>query len=1236
MSFDRDFASSTMATTTRATILTIPTSNPTLDANYVRETWLMNTTYLSTLSTVESLALITETTDTQQNNKNDVTSMVDETNVNDSGDDRNAAAALSTSLYISLLNTILVFYRPDITARTQTSEFVSKSSSTKVIPAITSNPPRGATTVVWVVPEALYQDLQSVQQQSRNNIDPDNECSVIVQLPSTGWNSRIVILSDNVDLQTVNDRRDRIQQIHQAIRYRQVPGHNVIGEENNPWMDVPLTTTATASTEVKSTPRGDSLDESVSAPPESLLPRFPSLDAKILSMAATNDLPSQSGLSSYQPLVLNSRTPIPFETELFRGTLLVILRPPNSNTLATEDPFWYEKIFQSKKRRCFINVQGQFKTVPKGVVYAGAEISQPMKLGLITKGVCSILLKLVERFNTNIHSSFGTTDPNSDSLEAAHIVAPAYSFFERLVITKPNEPPPSILNEIDESTESVQRRKSSTSQSTQPTLWNTNDTYTFSFYSMYIDLPTWQLVGLPASGDIGLQTFWGSSLLRICMYDKTDGMAQKQHVLTKNQYAFSVQLEFLGRKGENRKESSIVPMENQSISRQTSEDGAIDDYSGHDKKSKKSNIFDTDRRLRHNLLLQQQSIQGKNCSESQLFFHESSSCDSSIDEHDDDDDLPFFDAKESHSVINDDYTDIPVSQTPPIQQASTIPIDDKLMQQLSVLDQYCPYWVELCVPSRNTSSVQYVTAFACCVKADSTSLTATFRLESDCANVLDGYVDNSTSTTVAKSMESTMDRFSSRISSLEKLRRCMGLVLSDEYGSTVSHLRTMSFFREECGKANSYDADFLSETKSKPVIPNNVGLACFVARAYSDRHWVEEWACLYERHITFRHLEKRKSSEFVVILSNVIRVKKLPLDACPCDSQYPMLAVSTLASTVYIMFASDTVMEKWRQMIDPSQKQKEGTSRIIESLGAAADDFLHKSSIWNCKNRRILNCGSYYFRVDTEAIDALNPLLVAENALRQGTELSTNGIENCTENQLRDFITSAAKLKHAFVSGLDEVSRLAFYLNVYHTMISHAYLVLGPPDSSLKWINYFNNIAYQVGDDIFSLSELEHSIIRANMSYPTQFLSRFVIPKSAYPLLALSISDCRINFALNCGSYSNPSTIMLYQPQHLNQQLDDASRLYLLNSVTYRRTGSGDLELKLPRICQWFSDDFGSARADMLSVLESYLPLDVQRQLDGCRLTQSNRDEAQRRFDMSSIIVRYHSYNFECRPLSIS
>jgi len=45
---------------------------------------------------------------------------------------------------------------------------------------------------------------------------------------------------------------------------------------------------------------------------------------------------------------------------------------------------------------------------------------------------------------------------------------------------------------------------------------------------------------------------------------------------------------------------------------------------------------------------------------------------------------------------------------------------------------------------------------------------------------------------------------------------------------------------------------------------------------------------------------------------------------------------------------------------------------------------------------------------------------------------------------------SAATLKTARVDMLTEKERFAFFLNVYHTMIQHAYMLLGPPASNIK------------------------------------------------------------------------------------------------------------------------------------------------------------------------------------------
>ena len=51
------------------------------------------------------------------------------------------------------------------------------------------------------------------------------------------------------------------------------------------------------------------------------------------------------------------------------------------------------------------------------------------------------------------------------------------------------------------------------------------------------------------------------------------------------------------------------------------------------------------------------------------------------------------------------------------------------------------------------------------------------------------------------------------------------------------------------------------------------------------------------------------------------------------------------------------------------------------------------------------------------------------------------------------------------LSPLPEESRKAFLLNLYHLMINTAYLLLGPPSSSLKAVSYFNAFAYHVDDE---------------------------------------------------------------------------------------------------------------------------------------------------------------------------
>ena len=57
-------------------------------------------------------------------------------------------------------------------------------------------------------------------------------------------------------------------------------------------------------------------------------------------------------------------------------------------------------------------------------------------------------------------------------------------------------------------------------------------------------------------------------------------------------------------------------------------------------------------------------------------------------------------------------------------------------------------------------------------------------------------------------------------------------------------------------------------------------------------------------------------------------------------------------------------------------------------------------------------------------------------------------------------------------------------LNLYHTMIVHSHLELGfgpAPSSSKRLKLIFRTVCYEINNQIFSIQDIEHSILRAKV-----------------------------------------------------------------------------------------------------------------------------------------------------------
>jgi len=874
---------------------------------------------------------------------------------------------------------------------------------------------------------------------------------------------------------------------------------------------------------------------------------IPTLETKALSFDG-----------KYEPFPLNSETPIPIETDLFSGRLLMICRPATNP--AEVDPYWNERIFSKKRRRVVLQLQGKLKYKPAGTIYAGMEISDPMKLGLIANGLCSLILKLIR--DPTIHYSFGSTT------ERAHICFPASTFFQTFIVTPPGEIPPEIGGvDLDGEPPDVAAARKAYKTKIN---WNTEDTYTMSFHSMFVDFPSWSVVSLPIGKDVSLQTFWGNSVARVVLYEvDKDQVDSKPHLFTSLKYLLGVQLKSVAAAAR----SNTALLEKQDSEEDEEEFSELEG----DASASASTSTVGDMALMP-----------------------------AFDEEDSDiDPTMFFDTIESlpygDSVVDGETMDV-----------SSVSSHNTL---LSIIDSFCPCWIDMF-----SKRGKYETLYAFCgTKRPIQPLFRTFDM------VTAVFKDN------RQEIAEVDDRFSLRVSHNERIRRIFGLKYAKahtkEKSDDDSKNQMKIFHRMPC-RFNEVFLKKIVSTAAK-IMGDYSGI---VARALSDRHWREERMVLLGESgdLLFHHVDSSRA-HFRILLSSVIKVSTLTnaSDLVPLPSYY-YLQIETYVGVTVLMFSSAGERNRWFEELNEIMRDR--STRLYASdllqYEIPMDEFLSKSTMWNCQKRKILNFRRYSFRTPRSK-PPKDTLQLAERALTKVLALKPKG---ANDSNLRDFLDCAAALKEADAHSLNEEGKIAFFLNVYHIMIMHAFIILGPPVSGTEWISYFNNITYQCSDDIFSLAELEHNIIRAQMSYPSNFLSRFVLPKSQYHFAFLR-PDFRLNFALNSGSLSMPTSIVpVYKAATLNDQLNNITKEFVGYTVHVRQKGKNDIQISLPRVCQWFVEDFGpnASASDIIASIEPYLS---EEKRDALRVIWNAKKKS---YEIGMFGVKYLSFNYECRFLTSS
>jgi len=243
------------------------------------------------------------------------------------------------------------------------------------------------------------------------------------------------------------------------------------------------------------------------------------------------DMPTQNHPELDDLCVINEATmereipngdPITIENDLLSGTMLPLFRTTDADDLpgatvrgsAANDKV--SDYFRPKKRRFELQLQITLKKIPDGQLFFGCEMDQTLDLGIVQRTFLTAIMSFIKTRNNGglIFNLSGEEEVAEGDFEKPHFALWLETSADRFIITKPGDEPPPLGTELYEDPEVWARRKAGAREFD----YNTEDTYTISVWSAYIDFAQWKCLNIPAISQFALSSVIGDQIFRIHWY----------------------------------------------------------------------------------------------------------------------------------------------------------------------------------------------------------------------------------------------------------------------------------------------------------------------------------------------------------------------------------------------------------------------------------------------------------------------------------------------------------------------------------------------------------------------------------------------------------------------------------------------------------------------------------------------------------------------------------------------
>ncbi|CAK9865095.1 unnamed protein product [Sphagnum jensenii] len=175
---------------------------------------------------------------------------------------------------------------------------------------------------------------------------------------------------------------------------------------------------------------------------------------------------------------------------------------------------------------------------------------------------------------------------------------------------------------------------------------------------------------------------------------------------------------------------------------------------------------------------------------------------------------------------------------------------------------------------------------------------------------------------------------------------------------------------------------------------------------------------------------------------------------------------------------------------------------------------------------------------------------------------------------LKGFKLLVEQLASVDPSHLSHDEKLAFWINLYNTVMMHGYLAYGIPQSDLKFFSLLQKAAYTVGGHSFNAATIEYCLLKSKSTATRpQIMLLMALHRNklteAQMKFGIEQPEPLINFALCCGTRSAPM-VRIYTADKVHLQLQDAFHDYIQAAVGMSTKG----KLLVPKLLQCYAREF--------------------------------------------------------------